>query len=309
MSVTSTRVPRARHDRRLDSFFDALGAARLLRAEEEVALAQAMEAGRTAAATLVAERTALTTAERAALAAAVREGEEARERFAAANLRLVVHEASRHARTSNVGLDDLIQDGCIGLLQAIDRYDWRRGYRFSTYATWWVRQALQRGFASSERTIRLPYALHAAQRRLGAARARLEASSGREPSVTELAAAANLDERKAREALAAPPDAAPLDRRVSGEGEATLGELTATAADDPAQEACDRVVITQLADHLSARLDERSLTMLRLRFGLDDDDPATYEDIGARLGVSRETVRTTITRALARLRADLGVRS
>jgi RNA polymerase sigma factor (sigma-70 family) len=304
-TATAPRVPRARHDARLDAFFDAMGATRLLRAEEEVELAQAIERGRDARAAL--DRGGLPPGQRRALERDVAAGEAARERFVAANLRLVVHEAARSARSCNVGLEDLIQDGSLGLLQAVDRYDWRRGYRFSTYATWWVKQALQRGFASSDRTIRLPYAVHAAQRRLGAARARLEAVTGREPTLEELAAATNLDAARAREALEAPPDAGTLDRQVADRSDTTLGELLAVAADDPAQEACDRVATAEVVARLAQRLDERSATMLRLRFGLDGAEPLTYEQIGVTLAVSRETVRTTISRALARLREDLGV--
>jgi len=299
--MSTATAPRARHDRRLDGFFDAMGASRLLRAEEEVALAQAIERGRDAQAAL-----ARGAGDACALGRAVADGEAARQRFVEANLRLVVHEAARHARSCSVGLEDLIQDGSLGLLQAVDRYDWRRGYRFSTYATWWVRQALQRGFASSERTIRLPYAVHAAQRRLGAARARLEAATGREPTLAELAAAANLDEGKAREALAAPPDAAHLDRQTA-ESATSLGDLLAVAGDDPAQEACDRVTGADLLVRLAGALDDRSATMVRLRFGLDGEEPRTYEQIAVALGTSRETVRTAVTRALARLRQDLGV--
>lgn len=303
-TATAARVPRARHDPRLDGFFDAMGATRLLRAEEEVELARCMERGRDARAAL--DRGDLHAAERRRLHREVAAGEAARQRFVAANLRLVVHEAARHARSCSVGLEDLIQDGSLGLLQAVDRYDWRRGYRFSTYATWWVKQALQRGFASTDRTIRLPYALHAAQRRLGAARARLEAATGREPTLAELAAATNLDEARAREALAAPPDATTLDRRVADDSGSTLGELLAVAVDDPAQEACDRVTTEEVVARLAERLDDRSAAMLRLRFGLDGAEPLTYEQIGTSLAISRETVRTTITRALARLREDLG---
>jgi RNA polymerase nonessential primary-like sigma factor len=286
----------------LDAYFDRLGTVALLDSREEVRLAQAIEAGRAARERL--ERAEPEAPEHADLRALVTAGDVARQRFIEANLRLVVSIASRHRCAAHVRFEDLVQDGNIGLVQAVDGFDWRRGYRFSTYATWWIRQAIQRGTASDDRTIRVPYALHDAMRKVGAARVRLEAVHGREPSTGELAEATNLDERRVQAALAVPRDAISLDRPLSDEQDsAALAEVVAIAGDDPADEVTERLHTAQLLGAVVDHLDDRSWAVLRLRYGLDGGKPMTYEEIGGEIGLGRETVRLIIKRALEHLRA------
>jgi len=292
-------------DRSLDGYFAALGAVRLLEPAEEVALARAAERGREAAARLAAQPPPAP-AQRSALAAEVEAGRRARDHFVAANLRLVVSLAAKHLKTGGPALDDLIQDGNLGLLAAVDRFDWRRGYRFSTYATWWIRQSLQRGAVTDDRVLKLPYTLYDALRRVRAARTRLESGSGREPTVEELAAATNLSPAAVVRALAAPPDAVSLDRAAGEDIDGgDLGALVAVAEDDPAEEVANRLAADARLHAVAEAVDGRAWRLLALRYGLDGREPQTYDAIGAELSVCRETVRATLNRTLDHLREVL----
>jgi RNA polymerase primary sigma factor len=292
-------------ERELDDYFDRFGAVELLDAEAEVRLAQRIEAGRCAAQRLSASG-CLPPVEREALERMVAEGREARERFIAANLRLAVHFASRFNRAPGTALADVIQDGNVGLVQAVDAFDWRRGYRFSTYATWCIRQAIQRGTSMEERTIRLPYALHHAMRKVRAAHSRLASATGRDASIPELAAATNLTEQRVRRALKAPPDATSLDRTIGADADAAqFGAVVAVAVDDPAEETVHRLEIAAVLQEAQALLDDHSWHVLRLRFGLGADQAMTYAEIATVLGLSRETVRVTVKRALDQLRESV----
>lgn len=289
----------------LDGYFDLVGLENLLEAKEEIQLAQAMEAGREAARQL--DEGTSEGADRAKLARLTATGAAARERFINANLRLVVHVAWRHPGASSIELADLIQDGNIGLIEAVDRFDWRRGYRFSTYATWWIRQSIQRGTASADRVIRLPYPLHEASLRIGAARERLLSLTGREPSPRELALATRLDLHQVQRALRVPPDTLSLHRSLSDEdASAEFGELVAVASDRVEEEASDRVACAAALAAARTLLDQRSRLVLALRYGLDGGEPLSYEAIGARVGLSRESVRLVLQRALTVLRVALG---
>jgi RNA polymerase nonessential primary-like sigma factor len=267
----------------LDRYFDQLGSYELLDAAEEIALAQEIEAGGPGAAI-------------------------ARDRFVAANLRLVVHVASRYARPSGVDLEDVIQHGNIGLVQAVDRFDWRRGHRFSTFAVWHIRQAVQRGVAACERSVRLPYALHDAILRVSAARSRLEAA-GREVTSAELAAATNLSEELVQRALDTRTDVASLDKPATPGAGVSLGDLVAVADDAPDEEIIERLHASETLQAAKALLDERSWRALCLRYGLDGNEPRTYDMIAEELGVARETVRLVLKRAVARLQAAFGAQA
>ncbi len=288
----------------LDGYFDLVGITDLLSAAEEVRLAQAMEAGREAQRLL--DSGGGSASDRAMLARTAAAGADARARFIKANLRLVVHVAWRHPGVSSVELADLIQDGNIGLIEAVDRFDWRRGYRFSTYAAWWIRQSIQRGTASANRVIRLPYPLHEAALRLVAARERLQSLTGQDPSPRELALATRLDLGKVQRALQVPPDALSLHRSISDDASAEFGELVAVASDRVDEEASDRVDCAAALDAARTLLDQRSRVVLVLRYGLDGGEPLSYEAIGAKVGLSRESVRLILKRALTVLRVALG---
>jgi RNA polymerase sigma factor (sigma-70 family) len=290
----------------LDRYFDQIGVVDLLDAQEEIRLAQTIEAGRAAAQRLATVST-LTPAERTRFQRVVAAGDAARQHLITANLRLVVHVAARQPGTSGIALADVIQDGNVGLIEAVDRFDWRRGYRFSTYAAWWIRQSIQRGTISTvNRSIRLPYPLHDAVLRIAAARERLQALTGHDPSPRELALATRLNLRLVERALQVPPDALSLHRPLGGCGEAPdLGEQVTSHEDSHAEEVTERLYQAEVRRVATVQLDERSWRVLSLRFGLGGGDPMTYDAIGAEVGLSRESIRLILKGALAVLRAEL----
>lgn len=291
----------------LDLYFSELGKVRLLTAEDEVRLAKTIEAGREAQERLdTGEVTA--TSERRALEQQVRDGQAAFDHFVAANLRLVVSVAAQFSKRSTLDLGELIQEGNLGLLRAVEKFDWRRGYKFSTYATWWIRQAIQRGVAGSERTIRLPVALHDALVKVRAASARLEAETGREPTVDELAQATRLTTDKVQRALEGDHSMTSLDRPVGFDSDASdLGEFVAVSADSPADEVVERTFMQDLFELARDRLDDRSWYVLQRRYGLDGRQTLTLDALGRELSLSRESVRKIENQALSRLQEELGV--
>jgi RNA polymerase primary sigma factor len=246
----------------------------------------------------------LTAAEEVALAKRIERGDAAaKERMINSNLRLVVSIAKRY-QGHGVPLGDLIQEGAIGLNRAVEKFDWRRGYKFSTYATWWIRQACQRAISNQSTTIRVPTHVHERRVKLGRARQRLEAGSGAAPTAEELAAATGIELRHVEEALGAVEASVSLNQAIGGEGEGELGELFADpAASDPVEEASDALRRRSVRRALQ-RLPERERRLLELRFGFDDE-PATLEAIGRELGMSRERVRQVELDALARLEREL----
>ncbi len=291
----------------LDLYFSELGKVRLLTAEDEIRLAKVIEAGREAQEQLDASEDAPLT-ERRALQRKVREGEAAFDHFVAANLRLVVSVAAQFSKRSTLDLGELIQEGNLGLLRAVEKFDWRRGYKFSTYATWWIRQAIQRGVAGSERTIRLPVALHDALVKVRAAAARIESETGREPTVDELAHATKLSPAKVLRAMEGDHSMTSLDRPVGFDSDASdLGEFVAIAEDAPDDEVVERTFMEGLFDLAKDHLDERSWYVLQRRYGLDGLQSMTLDALGRELGLSRESVRKIENQALAKLQSELGV--
>jgi RNA polymerase sigma factor (sigma-70 family) len=288
----------------LDLYFSELGKVRLLTAEDEVRLAKTIEAGREAQEQLDAGEVD----NREELEATARRGQEAFDHFVAANLRLVVSVAAQFSKRSTLDLGELIQEGNLGLLRAVEKFDWRRGYKFSTYATWWIRQAIQRGVAGSERTIRLPVALHDALVKVRAAAARLESENGREPTVEELAQATRLTPAKVVRALEGDHAMTSLDRPVGFDSDASdLGEFVAVAQDSPADEVVERHFVDGVFATAQESLDERSWYVLTRRYGLDGRQVLTLDALGRELGLSRESVRKIENTALAKLQAELGV--
>jgi RNA polymerase sigma factor (sigma-70 family) len=288
----------------LDLYFSELGKVRLLTAEDEVRLAKAIEAGQEAQEQLDGGASENTEE----LERLVREGHKAFDHFVAANLRLVVSVAAQFSKRSTLDLGELIQEGNLGLLRAVEKFDWRRGYKFSTYATWWIRQAIQRGVAGSERTIRLPVALHDALVKVRAAAARLESEQGREPTVEELAKATRLTPAKVIRAMEGDHSMTSLDRPVGFDSDASdLGEFVAVASDSPADEVVEREFVDGVFAKAQESLDERSWYVLTRRYGLDGRQALTLDALGRELGLSRESVRKIENTALARLQAELGV--
>ena len=291
----------------LDLYFSELGKVRLLTAEDEVRLAKTIEAGREAQERLDSGEVT-EDSERANLEQKVRDGQAAFDHFVAANLRLVVSVAAQFSKRSTLDLGELIQEGNLGLLRAVEKFDWRRGYKFSTYATWWIRQAIQRGVAGSERTIRLPVALHDALVKVRAASARLEAETGREPTVEELAQATRLTADKVQRALEGDHSMTSLDRPGGFDSDASdLGEFVAVSDDSPADEVVERTFMQDLFELARDRLDDRSWYVLQRRYGLDGRQTLTLDALGRELSLSRESVRKIENQALSRLQEELGV--
>jgi RNA polymerase primary sigma factor len=230
---------------------------------------------------------------------------ELKDRVVRANLRLVVSVAKRYVY-SGVPMLDLIQDGNIGLMRAVDRFDYRRGFRFSTFATWWIRQAISRGVADKGRTIRLPVHVVEALNRIGMAKYALAEELGRDPTRAELAARARLTPARLTEVLEAGLPTVDLDAPV-GEDTALARFVADTRTASPEDAVVDQSLRTR-AHELLRSLPARDRQVLAWRFGLDDGGGQTLEAIGRRLGLSRERVRQIERRALLQLRRRAGRR-
>ncbi len=247
----------------------------------------------------------LTAAEEVALAKRIERGDrQAKERMINSNLRLVVSIAKRY-RGRGVAFGDLIQEGVIGLNRAVEKFDWRKGFKFSTYATWWIRQACQRAISNQGRTIRVPAHVHERRAKLARLGRQFEAEHGREPTLEELAALSGYEEQHVDEALSAVEASVSLNQTVGAEGEGELGDLLADAeALDPAEEAAQALRRQSVRTALS-ELPERERRLLELRFGFDGEQQS-LDAIARELRISRERVRQLERQALAQLESELG---
>ena len=281
-------------------YLDEVSSHTLLTAEDEIRLSRTMEHGRRAALTLETEPD-LDPEERRRLRRIVEQGEEAKMAFIRANLRLVISIAKRYAGR---GLDllDLIQEGNLGLIRAVEKYDWKKGFKFSTYATWWIRQAISRGLGNAARTIRLPVHMVDIVRTVQDTRQVLFETLRRPPTIAEIAEYSGLDRDKVEAAVSAPTDTVSLDRPVGDEGDSELHEFVVdVAAPDPYLETAESDRRAQMMMALT-HLDDEERTVVDLRFGLAGDDPWTMSAVGKHLGMTRERVRNIESRALAKLR-------
>ncbi len=246
----------------------------------------------------------LTAAEEVELAKKIERGDHAaKERMINSNLRLVVHIARRFIG-QGVPLGDLVQEGVIGLNRAVEKFDWRKGFKFSTYATWWIRQACQRAVANQARTIRIPVHVDERRRKLARARQRFETAEGREPTLEELARAAEMDTQHAQEALEAVEATVSLNRSVSDDTDGELGDLLPDPdVVDPTEEAGRSLRDAGIRQAVAA-LPERERRVVELRFGFDGES-LTLEAIGRELGLTRERVRQLEQSAFAKLAGEL----
>ncbi len=256
----------------LQLFLNEMGKYRLLTAEEEVELAKRIERG----------------------------DKEAKDLMVNSNLRLVVSIAKRY-QGHGLTLLDLIQEGIIGLIRAVEKFDWRKGFKFSTYATWWIRQAVQRGVANKARDIRIPVHIVERERKIARAERELTAKLARPPTEHEVAKAAKLPLKQVREVREAARAVTSLDRPVGEEGDASFGDLVAGHEAGP-----EETLHVSLEEDTLRRavnsLPEREQEVVKLRYGLNGDaDPKSLEEIGRRLGLTRERVRQLEARALQQL--------
>ena len=245
----------------------------------------------------------LTAAEEVELTKRIEKGDlEAKERMINSNLRLVVAQARRY-QGHGLPMEDLVQEGMLGLIRAVEKFDWRRGFKFSTYGTLWIRQAIQRGLQNHGRTIRVP--VHIAQRQVKVRKAESELSTklGREPTDEEIAVVVELSVDEVNELRELSRGLASLDQPVSDDGETALGDLLATERPEPSEEvgAADR---DRRVNEIVESLPEAERNVIRLRFGLDGDDPRTLKQTGSDLGISAERARELEERGLRRLAAS-----
>jgi len=284
----------------VDLYLDEVSAHPLLTAQDEVDLALQIELGRQARDQIDATPD-LEPPDRLKLRRLVREGERAKAIFIQSNLRLVISIAKRY---SGRGMDliDMIQEGNLGLIRAVEKFDWRKGFKFSTYATWWIRQAITRGLGNQARTIRLPVHMVDIVRTVNETVYTLTEELRRRPTREEIAAASGLDIDRVTTALATPTSTISIDRPVGEDGDAVLGDFVPDkTATDPFAHAAAAVRRTQIEEALSMLTPEERTVVVN-RYGLEGNQMLTLTDIGARLGVTREHIRQIERRALSKLR-------
>ena len=280
-------------------YLKEIGRVELLSGEEERRLAQAIDDGNRAAIEL--DRVDLDPADRRRLMRAVRAGQSAKSELIQANLRLVVSIAKRYTLRGMQFLD-LIQEGNLGLMRAVDKFDHTKGFKFSTYATWWIRQAITRSIADQARTIRIPVHMVESMNRVLRMQRQMHQELEREPTLDELSDRVGLPPDRVSEILKISQDPLSLDSPLGEEDDSSLADfIPDLSADTPADMATKKMLV-QAVEEALGELSEREQEIVRMRFGLDDGQAKTLEDVGREFGVTRERIRQIEAKTLAKLR-------
>jgi RNA polymerase sigma factor (sigma-70 family) len=286
----------------LGLYLDEAGSYPLLSKADEMELGQAIQVAAEANVRLA--TTGLSAKERRELKRRVRAGAEASERFINSNLRLVVSVARKY-QWSGLPMLDLIQEGNLGLIHAVEKFDWRKGFKFSTYATWWIRQAIGRSIENSARTVRVPAHVGDQIRRVRRTQGELEATLGRVPTLEELGKELGMAEQEITELLSFDAEPVSLMTPVGEQGDTELGDLVVNqSAVSPFDEVAEALLSAEIEGFLSGLSDDER-EVLRLRYGLDRGEPRTQGEVGEQLDLTAERVRRIERDALAKLRREL----
>jgi RNA polymerase primary sigma factor len=287
-------------DDSISLYLKEIGRIPLLTAEQEVSLAKRMEAGKNAKRRLSRDR-ALSSEERQNLQDIIQDGKAAKEHLIKANSRLVVSVAKKYVGRG-VPFLDLIQEGNIGLIRAVKKFDYRRGYKFSTYATWWIRQAVTRAIADQGRTIRVPVHMYEQINRLARVSRQLVQELGRDPTMEEIAGELGVSPKKVERTIKVSQRPLSLEMPVGEEDDSFLGDfIEDSEAPSPTDQASLELLREQI-DSIFSSLTPREVRILQLRFGLVDGYSYTLEEVGKKFGVTRERIRQIEAQALGRLR-------
>jgi RNA polymerase sigma factor (sigma-70 family) len=307
--VEKERVERHGEDP-VHRYLTDIGRYALLTKDDEALLAQQIEAGAVADEELREGRDELRPARVRELRRVVAHGEAARGTFVQSNLRLVVSIAKKY-QASGLPLLDLVQEGNLGLIRAVEKFEWRRGFKFSTYATWWIRQTITRGIANTGRTIRLPEHAHGTLARVGEAQALLEPMLGRRATLAELGAEVELSEDELIELLRFRAEPRSLSEPLLWDGDADLGDVVEDrSAESPFEMAAAALLPIEIGRLLS-QLHEREREILRFHFGLGGGEPRTLREVGEHFDLTGEAVRKLEATAMSKLRhsaSQTGVR-
>jgi len=281
-------------------YLKEIGKVPLLTAEEEVDLAKRIEAGLFAAEKL-SEARRMTVALRVDLEAVARDGDVAKRKLVEANLRLVVSIAKRYVGRGMLFLD-LIQEGNLGLIRAVEKFDYTKGYKFSTYATWWIRQAITRAIADQARTIRIPVHMVETINKLIRIQRQLLQDLGREPMPEEIAKEMDLTPDKVREILKVSQEPVSLETPIGEEEDSHLGDFIEDSDAVVPVDAASFLLLQEQLDSVLHTLSDREKKVIQLRFGLTDGHPRTLEEVGREFGVTRERIRQIESKTLSKLR-------
>jgi RNA polymerase primary sigma factor len=281
-------------------YLKEIGKVPLLTAAQEVSLAKRIEAGLDAV-EQIQDGADLSDGQRGSLRAVVRDGELAKRQLIEANLRLVVSIAKRYVGRG-MALLDLIQEGNLGLIRAVEKFDYTKGFKFSTYATWWIRQAITRAIADQARTIRIPVHMVETMNKVMRIQRQLLQELGREPTVEEVAAKVELTPDRVREIQRLGQEPVSLETPVGDDDDSYLGDFVEDPNAMAPATAAARALLTEAIEEALEELNDRERQVVRLRFGLDDGQVRTLEEVGREFGVTRERIRQIESKTLAKLR-------